>query len=40
MARMGENRNTLRVLKGKQEGNHSDDLDVDGQMILKGILHQ
>jgi len=40
MARMGENRNTFRVLKGKHEGNHSDDLDVDGERILKGILNQ
>jgi len=40
MARVGENRNAFRVLKGKYEGNHSDDLEADGKMILKGILQQ
>jgi hypothetical protein len=40
MAHMGENRNAFRFLKGKHEGNHSEDLDVDGKMILKGTLNQ
>jgi hypothetical protein len=39
MAHMGEKRNAFRVLKGKHEGNHSDELDLNGKKILKGILN-
>jgi hypothetical protein len=38
-ARMGEMRNAHKILVGKPEViNHSDDLGIDGKIILEGIL--
>jgi hypothetical protein len=39
VARMGETRNTYRVLVGKSERKDSwEDIDIDGRIMLKWIL--
>jgi hypothetical protein len=39
IAHIGEMRNAYNILVGKSEGNnHSEDLDVDGKIILEWIL--
>jgi hypothetical protein len=35
---MGEKRNAYKLLVGKPEGDHLEDLDIDGKKILKLIL--
>jgi hypothetical protein len=40
VARMGEKMNIYRILVGTPEGDHYEDLDVDGRIILERILER